>query len=237
MNDEMTAPDNGPMVELQHVSAVYPDGTRGLEEVTLAIDEGEFAFIVGPTGQGKSTLIKLIYRELVPSAGRVLVAGGDVAALPLRKVPGLRRRIGVVFQDFRLLPHQTAFENVAFALRVAGEGGRTIRKRVPELLAQVGLADRPHALPSQLSGGEQQRISIARALAHEPSILLADEPTGNLDPETSWGIMQLIARINAARKTTVIVATHDKLMVDAMHKRVIELSNGRVVRDAAEGGY
>jgi cell division transport system ATP-binding protein len=236
MGDEMTARD-GPMVEFEHVSMVYPEGTEALEDVTVAIDEGEFVFIVGPTGEGKSTLIKLIYRELLPTMGRVLVAGGDVAALPLRKVPHLRRRIGVVFQDFRLLPHQTVFENVAFALRVVGEGGRNIRRRVPELLAQVGLADRPNALPSQLSGGEQQRVSIARALAHEPPIFLADEPTGNLDPDTSWEIMQLIARVIAERGTTVIVATHDKLMVDAMHKRVIELSNGRVVRDAPEAGY
>lgn len=225
------------MVEFEHVSMVYPDGTGALDDVTLAINESEFAFVVGPTGEGKSTLIKLIYRELLPTLGRVLVAGGDVAALPLSKVPYLRRRIGVVFQDFRLLPHQTAFGNVAFALRVVGQGGRKIRKRVPELLEQVGLADRPNALPSQLSGGEQQRVSIARALAHEPPIFLADEPTGNLDPDTSWEIMQLIARVIAERGTTVVVATHDKLMVDAMHKRVIELSNGRVVRDAPEGRY
>jgi cell division transport system ATP-binding protein len=236
MSLEMTA-DNGPMVEFQSVSMVYPDGTRALHDVSLAVNEGEFAFVVGPTGQGKSTLIKLIYREILPSLGRVFVAGGDVAALPLRKVPALRRRIGVVFQDFRLLPHQTAADNVAFALRVVGQSRRAIRKRVPELLAQVGLGDRPRALPSQLSGGEQQRVSIARALAHEPPILLADEPTGNLDPDTSWEILQLIARINAERQTTVIVATHDKLIVDAMKKRVVELADGHVVRDAAEGAY
>jgi len=224
------------MVEFQDVSKIYPNGVQALRGVTLRIEPDEFVFIVGPTGTGKSTLIKLIYREALPSAGRVFVAGNDVSQLPSRQIPYLRRRVGVVFQDFKLLPRKTAWENVAFALDVTGAPRATVDDRVAEVLDVVGLTARSGAVPGELSAGEQQRVSIARALVHRPPLLLADEPTGNLDPDTSSEIIRLLSRINV-RGTTVMVATHDKAIVDMLRKRVIALDEGQVVRDQARGLY
>ncbi|HYM91574.1 MAG TPA: cell division ATP-binding protein FtsE [bacterium] len=224
------------MVEFQQVSKVYPNGVCALREVTLRIEPEEFVFIVGPTGTGKSTLTRLIYREELPSMGHVLVDGRDVTRMPPRQVPFLRRRVGVVFQDFKLLPRRTAWENVAFALEVTGAPRAEIGNRVGEVLEVVGLAARAEAVPGELSAGEQQRVSIARALVHRPPLLVADEPTGNLDPDTSWEIVQLLSRINLAG-TTVIVTSHDKPIVDVLRKRVIALDGGAVVRDEARGLY
>ncbi len=224
------------MVEFQQVSKVYPNGVCALREVTLRIEPEEFVFIVGPTGTGKSTLTKLINREELPSSGHVLVDGRDVTRMPPRQVPFLRRRVGVVFQDFKLLPRRTAWENVAFALEVTGAPRAEIGNRVGEVLEVVGLAARAEAVPGELSAGEQQRVSIARALVHRPPLLVADEPTGNLDPDTSWEIVQLLSRINLAG-TTVIVTSHDKPIVDVLRKRVIALDGGVVVRDEARGLY
>jgi cell division transport system ATP-binding protein len=204
--------------------------------VTLRIEPEEFVFIVGATGTGKSTLTKMIYREALPSSGRVLVRGQDVTKMPARQVPFLRRRVGVVFQDFKLLPRKTAWENVAFALEVTGVPPSEIAPRVGEVLDVVGLAARAGAVPGELSAGEQQRVSIARALVHRPPLLVGDEPTGNLDPDTSWEIVQLLSRINL-RGTTVIVTTHDKTIVDVLRKRVIALDGGAVIRDEARGLY
>jgi len=224
------------MVEFQRVSKIYPAGTTALREVTLRIALQEFVFIVGPTGTGKSTLIRMVYRETLPTTGRVLVAGRDVTRMPARQVPFLRRTLGVVFQDFKLLPRRTARENVAFALEVTGVPAGEVEGRVSEALDVVGLAPRADALPGELSAGEQQRVSIARALVHRPLLLLADEPTGNLDPGTSCEIVQLLAQINA-RGTTVVVATHDKTIVDLLRKRVVALEGGTVVRDEPRGVY
>ncbi len=224
------------MVEFQQVSKVYPNGVCALREVSLRIEPEEFVFIVGPTGTGKSTLTRLIYREELPSSGLVLVAGRDVTRMPPRQVPFLRRRVGVVFQDFKLLPRRTAWENVAFALEVTGAPRSEIGPRVGEVLEVVGLAARAGAVPGELSAGEQQRVSIARALVHRPPLLVADEPTGNLDPDTAWEIVQLLSRINLAG-TTVIVTSHDKPIVDVLRKRVVALSGGAVVRDEARGLY
>jgi len=224
------------MIELQNVSVVYRNGVKALEDVWLTVQPGEFAFIVGATGSGKSTLLKLLYREEVPTSGRVVVAGQDVARLSRKEIPYLRRKIGVVFQDFKLLPQKTVWENLAFVLRAISTPRREIRKRISEALDLVGLNGRCDSFPSQLSGGEQQRASIARALVNHPAILLADEPTGNLDPDTSWGIIQLLSEINS-RGTTTLVATHNEQIVDRMRRRVIALESGRIVRDEAEGGY
>ncbi len=224
------------MVEFDHVTKTYPGGLEAVRDVTLRVGLREFVFIVGPTGTGKSTLMKMIYREEVPSRGRVLVQGHDVGRLPAREVPFLRRRMGVVFQDFRLLPGKTAWENVAFALDVTGAPAREVDGRVVDALGTVGLAARAEALPGHLSAGEQQRVSIARAMVHRPPLLLADEPTGNLDPETSLEIVRLLSQINL-RGTTVIVATHDKAIVDALRTRVIALERGAIVRDEPQGLY
>jgi len=224
------------MVEFRQVGKVYPNGVCALRDVTLRIEPEEFVFVVGPTGTGKSTLTKMIYREEVPSSGVVLVGGRDVTRMPARQVPFLRRRVGVVFQDFKLLPRKTAWENVAFALEVTGADPSRIEGRVGEVLDVVGLGARADALPGELSGGEQQRVSIARALVHYPPLLVADEPTGNLDPDTSWEIVQLLSRINL-RGTTVIVTSHDKTIVDVLRKRVIALDGGAVVRDQEHGLY
>lgn len=224
------------MIEFRNVSVTYPRGVEALRDVNLSIDTGEFAFIVGPTGTGKSTLLKLVYREEAPTQGQVIVAGKDVGRLRGGAIPRLRRGIGVVFQDFRLLPQKTVWENVAFALYVTGASRKDIRTRVPAVLELVGLLDHGGAYPDQISGGEQQRASIARALVNDPPILLADEPTGNLDPSTSWDIVQLLTDINA-RGTTVVVASHDQHVVDRLGKRVIALDGGSIARDEARGRY
>jgi cell division transport system ATP-binding protein len=207
-----------------------------LNRVSLDIRKGEFVFIVGQSGAGKSTLIKLLYREEVPSEGQVFVGGRDVARMRRREVPLLRRKIGVVFQDFKLLPDRTVAENVAFALQVTGYSGRDANKAVSQVLSMVGLRNRQNSYPGELSGGEQQRVAIARALVRNPDILIADEPTGNLDPDTSLEIFRLIERANRYG-TTVVIATHARHVVDAMRKRVIELKRGSVVRDVRRGAY
>ncbi len=224
------------MVEFERVSKTYPTGVTALREVTLRIAPGEFVFIVGPTGTGKSTLMKMIYREETPTAGHVRVLGRDLTRLAARQVPFLRRQVGVVFQDFRLLPRKTARENVAFALEVTGTPPGDVDARVLEGLEAVGLTPRADALPAELSAGEQQRVSIARALVHRPPLLLADEPTGNLDPDTSWEIVQLLSQINL-RGTTLVVATHDKTIVDILRQRVVALAGGAVIRDEQRGLY
>ena len=225
-----------PIVELRDATVVYPGGHVGLERVSLQVDRGEFAFVVGPTGCGKSTLIKMLIREVEASDGRVLIAGRDIEQLSDKKVPLLRRRVGTVFQDFKLLPNRTVYDNVAYALQVIGAPRSDIRRKVPEIIRLVGLQAKIHNYPDQLSGGEQQRVSIARAFVNHPPLLLADEPTGNLDPETSIGIMQLLYRINRTG-TTVLVVTHDREMVDKMRRRVIALEDGRLVRDETGATY
>ena len=225
-----------PAVELRDATVVYPGGNVGLDGASVAVDRGEFAFLVGQTGCGKSTFIKLLLREIDPSRGEVLIAGRDIGKLPRKKVPKLRRNIGVVFQDYKLLPNRTVYDNVAYTLKVIGESRSGIKAKVPEVLRLVGLSTKLNSYPDELSGGEQQRVSLARSFVNHPPLLVADEPTGNLDPETSIGIMQLLYRINRTG-TTVIVATHDNEMVDKMRRRVIELSEGRVVRDEATGMY
>jgi cell division transport system ATP-binding protein len=225
-----------PIIELRDVTKVYPGGHMALDRVSLAIDRGEFAFLVGPTGCGKSTLIKLLIRELAPTDGSVSIAGRDIGALPENRIPHLRRNIGTVFQDFKLLADRTVYDNVAYALQVIGASRAEIRAQVPETLRLVGLSTKLHSYPDELSGGEQQRVSIARAFVNHPPLLLADEPSGNLDPVTSIGVMQLLYRINKTG-TTVLVVTHDREMVDNMRRRVIELYEGRVVRDEVSGGY
>ncbi len=224
------------MIELVRVTKVFPNGVVALQDVNLFVDRGEFVFVVGPSGAGKSTLVKLLYREEVPTEGEVYVDGRDVARLRPGQVPPLRRQIGVVFQDFKLLPNKTAYDNVAFALEVIGASRREIRRRVPQALDLVGLRDRARAYPNQLSGGEQQRVALARAIVNNPWLLLADEPTGNLDPDTSWGIVRLLEEVNR-RGTTVVMATHARHIVNAMQKRVIALRRGRVIRDEHHGRY
>ena len=224
------------MIEFKRVSVVYSNGVRALTDVSFRLEKDEFAFLVGPTGHGKSTVLKLIYREEVPSSGEVIVAGRDISSLPPSRIPHLRRKIGIVFQDFRLLPNRTVWENVAFALYVTGASKRLVHRRVPEAVARVGLLPKVTCFPAELSAGEQQRTCIARAIVNQPPILLADEPTGNLDPETSRGIVQLLAEINRGG-TTVLVASHDREIVDWMQKRVITLCAGRVVSDREESLY
>jgi cell division transport system ATP-binding protein len=225
-----------PVVEFEDVSKVYDGGHVGLERVTLRIGRGEFVFLVGPTGCGKSTCIRLLMKELEPTSGAVSVAGRDLADITPKRLPYLRRNIGVIFQDYKLLPNRTVYANVAYALEVIGESRQEIRRKVPDILRLVGLSTKLHNYPDELSGGEQQRVSIERAFVNHPPLLLADEPTGNLDPETSIGIMQLIYRINKTG-TTVVVATHDREMVDKMRRRVIELNQGRIIRDQVAGMY
>jgi cell division transport system ATP-binding protein len=225
-----------PVVELRDVTKVYEGGSIGLDGVSMRIGRGEFVFLVGPTGCGKSTCIRLLLREIEPSRGEILIAGRELGEIPRERVPHLRRNIGTVFQDFKLLPNRTVYDNVAYSLQVTGESRQAIRRKVPDILRLVGLSTKLHNYPDELSGGEQQRVSIARAFVNHPPLLLADEPTGNLDPETSIGIMQLIYRINRTG-TTVVVATHDKEMVDKMRRRVIELREGRIVRDELSGLY
>jgi cell division transport system ATP-binding protein len=225
------------VIALENVTKVYQASTRpALDGVSLAIDKGEFVFLIGASGSGKSSILRLLLREDTPSKGNVIVNGKNIAKLPGRKVPELRRGIGCVFQDFRLLPKKTVYENVAFALEVINKSQRVIKRTVPEVLDMVNLDGKAHRYPNELSGGEQQRVAIARAFVNRPLLLLADEPTGNLDPDTSQGIMGLLERINR-KGTTVVMATHDNNIVDAMRRRVIEMELGRVVRDQNRGVY
>jgi cell division transport system ATP-binding protein len=224
------------VIKIKQVSKVYPTGVKALVGLNLDVRVGEFVFLVGPSGAGKSTLMKLIYRSEVPSSGQIVVGGVDVGHLPNRQLWSLRQRIGVVFQDYKLLPQRTIFENVAFALKVIGTSRSELQKRVRSALDLVGLRDYSDALPHQLSGGQQQRVCLARAIVNTPPLLLADEPTGNLDPETSWEIMRLLTKINM-HGTTVVVATHNKLVVDNMRRRVVTIDNGKLVLDQAKGVY
>jgi cell division transport system ATP-binding protein len=218
------------------VTKQYPNGTLALRDVDLVIPEGDFVFLVGPSGAGKSTLIKLLIRDELATSGQVVLDGKDLARLPRRQVPRMRRRIGVVFQDFKLLPSKTVWENVAFALEVTGTPRRQIRPAVDRVLALVGLTAQARQVPSQLSGGEQQRTAIARALVHDPRVIIADEPTGNLDPLISWEILQLLLRINELG-VTVLMATHNADFVTALRRRVVALEEGRVIRDEVGGAY
>lgn len=224
------------MIQLNNVTKIYDNNVKALSDVTLRIKKGEFVFVVGQSGAGKSTLNKLLYREEIPTRGQIVFDGKSVVRMRPREVPHLRRKIGLVFQDFRLLPRKTVYENVAFALEVTGATRRELRKAVPAVLNLVGLTEKFDAFPGQLSGGEQQRVGIARAIVNNPLLLIADEPTGNLDPETSWELMKLFSDINR-RGTTIIMCTHAWDIVDAMKKRVIALSCGRVVRDEEKGAY
>jgi cell division transport system ATP-binding protein len=224
------------MIKLENVTKVYKGDTVALRDATLDIAKGEFVFLVGASGSGKSTFIRLLNREEVPEHGRIFVAGKDIAQLSTWKVPYLRRNIGYIFQDFKLLPNKTVGENVAFALEVIGKPRHVVKKQVPAILELVGLTQKLENFPHELSGGEQQRVSIARAFVNRPLILLADEPSGNLDPQTSVGIMRLLDRINRTG-TTVVMATHDRGIVDTMRRRVIELDRGVIVRDQARGVY
>jgi cell division transport system ATP-binding protein len=224
------------MIEFRGVAKRYSGGDVGLEAATFSVDRGDFVFLVGSTGSGKSTVMRLLIKELEPTEGRITVAGHTLTEISRKRVPFYRRNLGVVFQDFKLLPNRTVHDNVAYALQVTGGSRREIRAKVPDILRLTGLSTKLHNYPDQLSGGEQQRVSIARAFVNHPPLLLADEPTGNLDPETSIDIMRLLYRINRTG-TTVVVATHDQAMVDKMRRRVLELSKGRIIRDEATGLY
>ncbi|OQA20798.1 MAG: Cell division ATP-binding protein FtsE [Actinobacteria bacterium ADurb.Bin346] len=224
------------MIEYRNVTKIYEDKTAALKNISLTIKKGEFVFLVGPSGSGKSTMIKLLIREIAVSAGAIFVAGRNICNLKQSRIPQLRRNIGSVFQDFKLLPNKTVFENVAFALEVIGKPSYVIKLQVPQVLKLVGLEHKLQSYPHQLSAGEQQRVSIARAFVNRPPILLADEPTGNLDPVTSEGIMKLLSRINLIG-TTVAMATHDKNIVNSMRRRVIELEEGEIIRDQKRGVY
>jgi cell division transport system ATP-binding protein len=233
----ITAPASSrSVIDFRGVSKRYPSGDVGLDQVTFSIDRGEFVFLVGATGSGKSTVMRLLIKELDPTSGVIRVAGHDLGQIKRKRIAYYRRNIGVVFQDFKLLPTRTVYDNVAYALQVTGGSRREIRDKVPDILRLTGLSTKLHNYPDQLSGGEQQRVSIARAFVNHPPLLLADEPTGNLDPETSVDIMRLLYRINRTG-TTVLIASHDQTMVDKMRRRVLELSHGRIVRDEATGRY
>lgn len=227
-----------PVILMEHLTKIYDaqPNKPALDDINIEIYPGEFVFLVGHSGSGKTTLLSTMMRDVKPTSGRVLVAGQDLMRIKNRKVPFLRRQIGAVFQDFKLLPNKTAYENVAFALECIGKPKGVIRSQVPEVLRLVGLADQMDSMPDQLSGGEQQRVAVARAMVNRPPLLICDEPTGNLDPAISLGIMKLLERINRTG-TTVIVATHDREMVDSMHRRVIALEAGHVIRDQERGGY
>ncbi len=236
--DEMAAPMGAPVITFDHVTKTYPAQPKkpALSDVTLQIFAGEFIFLVGHSGSGKSTFIRLLTREIKPTSGKIYVADEDLTTMRNWRVPYLRRNIGCVFQDFKLLPNKTVFENVAFALEVIGKSRHVIKTQVPEVLRLVGLSDKLNSYPDQLSGGQQQRVSIARAIVNRPPLLICDEPTGNLDPQTSRGIMDLLVRINRTG-TTVLVATHDREMVDNMRRRVIALDRGHLTRDQDRGVY
>ena len=224
------------LIEMKGVTKKYRRSTTALRDINVSVDPGEFVYIVGPSGAGKSSFIKLLYREEKVSAGSLKVGEFDLTKLKKRQIPILRRSFGVVFQDYKLLPKKTVFENVAYAMQVIGEKPREIKKRVPEVLELVGLKHKMRSFPGQLSGGEQQRVAIARAIVNNPKVLIADEPTGNLDPEISWEIMQLLERINL-QGTTVLMATHNKQIVDNLRHRVIAIEEGKIVRDEEEGEY
>ena len=229
-------PNLRPVISFHGVGKTYPSGTVALRDVDLAIYQGDFCFLVGASGAGKSTLVRLLIREEVASTGRIFIEGQEVTRMPRRRLPKLRRKFGIVFQDFKLLPRLTVGQNVAFALQVTRPGQRLLRQKVQETLWIVGLEDKLDKFPDELSGGEQQRVAIARALVSRPHIFLADEPTGNLDPDTSWGIVQLLLQINS-KGTTVLMATHNREVVDLVRRRVIAIEGGRVIRDEAEGMY
>ncbi|MDR1639124.1 MAG: cell division ATP-binding protein FtsE [Clostridiales bacterium] len=224
------------MINAENVTKIYDNGAKGVERLSLNILDGEFIFVVGSSGSGKTTLVKLLLKEIEPTEGKLSVNGIDLATLTRAQMPFYRRKMGVVFQDFRLLPNKTVYENVAFAMQIVGASNREIRRSVPSVLAWVGLARKAKAYPNQLSGGEQQRTALARAIVNKPPLLLADEPTGNLDPDTAWDIVCLLEDINN-RGTTVVVATHAKEIVDSMKKRVVTLKNGAILRDVEKGGY
>ena len=224
------------MIHMNNVTKVYPNGSTGVENINLHINKVEFVFIVGSSGSGKSTLMKLLLKELDPTEGDIIINKVKTNELNRRQIPYLRRNLGVVFQDFRLLPNKTVYENVAFAMRVIEAPGRIIRRNVPAVLSLVGLGQKGRSYPNQLSGGEQQRTALARAIANNPPILICDEPTGNLDPETAYGIMKLLDDINK-RGTTIVMATHARDIVDAMQKRVVTLHKGHIIRDIEKGGY
>ena len=221
---------------MSDVSKVYPGGSTALQNVNVHIEPGEFVFVVGPSGAGKSTFIKMLFREVLPTTGSIFVNGVDILSLTPKEIPFMRRQLGIIFQDYRLLPDRTVYENVAFAMQVIEAPHRKIKRQVMNVLDLVGLRNRANAYPNELSGGEQQRIAIARAIVNDPVFVIADEPTGNLDPETSWDIMEIFREINATG-TTIVMATHDKEVVDAMGKRVIAIEKGRIVRDEKEGVY
>jgi cell division transport system ATP-binding protein len=227
---------SGSMIVFEDVSKIYEPDVVALDRVSFGIDKGEFVFIVGASGSGKTTLVRLLLKELDATSGKIIMGGRDIARLRHAKVSTLRRQIGCVFQDFKLLPSRTAADNVAYALKVQGESNASIRRKVPEVMNMVGLASKMSSYPDELSGGEQQRVSIARAFVNHPPLLICDEPTGNLDPDTSVGIMQLLYRINRAG-TTILMVTHDREMVDKMRKRVIALEGGKLARDERRGGY
>ncbi len=224
------------MIKFVNVDKEYDNGVKALSNINLSIEKGEFVFLVGPSGAGKSTLIKLILKEENPTSGRIYLNNKDITKVKNRKIPYIRRNVGVVFQDFRLLPNKTVYENIAFAMEIIGAHPRDIRRNVPTVLSMVNLSKKANHYPDQLSGGEHQRVAIARAIVNNPPILIADEPTGNLDPETAWGIMKLLRDINR-RGTTILMATHAKEIVDAMQKRVIEIEKGMIVRDEEKGVY
>jgi cell division transport system ATP-binding protein len=224
------------MIEMSEVYKTYPNGVLAINGLDIMINQGEFVYVVGPSGAGKSTFIKMMYREEKPSSGKIIINGVDLSKLKESKVPMLRRSIGVVFQDFKLLPKLTVFENVAFALEVIGENQRHIKKRVLDVLDLVQLKHKARFFPNELSGGEQQRVSIARSIVNNPAVMIADEPTGNLDPDTSWEIMHLFEEINN-RGTTIVMATHNKEIVNTLKKRVIAVEDGKIVRDEARGEY
>jgi len=225
-----------PIIEMHNLSLVYPNGVRALKDIDLVVGRGEFLFLVGHTGSGKSSLMKLIYREHDPTTGAIFVDGHEISDMKRSQIPFLRRRIGVIFQDFRLLSHKTAFENVAYALEVTGNSRREIPRKVAKALTLVNMREKADRLPGELSGGEQQRVAIARALINDPIILLADEPTGNLDPDSSWDIMQILSKVNS-RGTTVLVASHNQQMVDVMQKRVLVMERGVMLHDLERGRY
>jgi len=224
------------MIEMKDVTKKYSNGTAAIRGLSISIDQGEFVYVVGPSGAGKSTFVKLMHREEKPTSGDLQIADYDLMKIKNREVPYLRREIGVVFQDYKLLERKTVYENVAYAMQVIGRRPREVKKRVNDVLEMVGLKHKARVFPNQLSGGEQQRVSIARAIVNTPQVLIADEPTGNLDPEISWEIMRLLDRINA-QGTTVVMATHNRTIVNTIRHRVIAIENGKIIRDQAEGEY